>query len=94
MKPNERKRGTAITRAYYNKFAWRDFPEGYWNITTNKRYETLKGYMRSLKKLSDRDFNKEFVNNTLYNIREYRKELRQDLKEYYKMGRDNAYKNF
>ena len=94
MKPNDRKRGIILTKAYYSKFAGWDFPEWYRNITNDKNYDTLEGYIRALKKMNDRDFMKEIVNNTLYNMKEFRKERKKDPAIYYSLGAGNIYTNF
>ncbi len=86
LQPNDRKRGIILTKAYYSKFARRDFPEGYRTITTNKSYETLQGYIRAIKKMNNKNFIKEITENTLYNIKEYRKEGKKDPETYYRLG--------
>ena len=94
LKPNDRKRGIPLARSYLEKFAWRDFPEGYRTIATDKNYETVEGYIRAVKKMTDRQFKKELVWSILYNRSEFRKEGKKDPDTYYRLGAWNIYTTF
>ena len=94
LQPNERKWGTAMAKWYFSKFADWDFPEWYWTIATNRQYDTIEGYIRALKKMNDKDFKKELVDNILFDMSEYRKEWRKDKETYYSLGAWNVYCNF
>lgn len=94
LQKNDRKWGISLARSYLGKFAWWDFSEGYWTISTDRNYETIEGYIRAVKKMTDRQFKKELFWSILYNRSEFRKDRKKDPETYYTLWAWNIYTTF